>query len=252
MVDTAARGSVWQMKTSRKQFFGQEAKTPPAEYISAERGPTAKEVSLWERASKIADRVTLTSHSMKLQYMNLLMAYQFAKTHGVSLPTDEMSMLEPRMQGALSAIERLKDDMADVRYLRSGIRVSADGTDLDILQPTSQSLGWILPVVIGAVIVVGIIARWIHLETEVQTISDQYNGILRHADLELCKDPSSQTCKDWETTKSHGAYSQRETVIDSVKNAVTKIGSSVSRGLGAGLMLAIPVLMMLYLPRKKD
>lgn len=229
--------------------LGQESGPTPTTVIEAERPPTTAELALWNRAKSTARSAILTGYVVRLQYRNLLLTHQFAAVAKVSFDEPELVELEPRMFSALSEIEQLRQTMCDVEQLELGVRRNEN--DLDIIRPPAQTLGWIIPAVVGAVIVVGIIARWAYLEKEVQTISDQYNGVLRRADLKLCKDPGSQLCKDWEKAKENGGYYKRETLIDSVKAAVTKVGGAVTTGLGAGLALLIPLLAFLYLPRSK-
>lgn len=234
--------------------FGQE--TPPKTgipYVEGERAPTSKELELWDKAQKAARRVNLRSYAMKMQFKNIVMVHKFALDRKITLNEPELPDLEMRMNKALTEIERLKDDMCGVNQLELGVQLSSGGNDLDIVQPESSTLsfGWILPAVIGAVIVVGIIARWAYLEQEVSEISAQYNGILKRSDMALCENPDSDQCKAWEHAKQTGGYYKRETLIESVKSAVSTVGSVAKKGLGAGLALAIPLLLWMYMPRRK-
>lgn len=231
--------------------FGQEIPSTPV--IHGERPPTSQELGLWEKAEFMKRRSVLKSYMVRLQYENVVRTAKFAAQNGVNLNESELPEFEVRMQAVLKEIEALRRDHCDVNGMALGVSPSASGKDLDIVRPPNLSLGAIwIPIAIGAVVVAGIIARWASLETEVQTISDKYNGVLRRADMNLCADPTSKMCTDWKAIKASGGYVQNETLIDSVKNAVTKAGSFAARGLGLGLMLAIPILMMIYLPRRKE
>jgi len=229
--------------------LGQEiSKTIP--FLEAERGPTAKELALWTKAQRAFQRANLLSYALKLQYRNVILTYSFGRENEAKLDEKGLPDLEIRTLNAISEIERLKDLMSEVNQLEIGVRLSEGGNDLDIIQPSSQ-IGWVIPAVIGAAVVIGIIARWAFLEKEVGEISDQYNGILRRANIELCADPNSTICKNWETTKKNGGYYKRETIIDKVKNAAIKVGNIAAKGLGAGIAIAIPLFMLLYLPKRK-
>jgi hypothetical protein len=231
--------------------FGQETKTPIKPVIQVERPPTSAELSLWEKAEKLKRRAVLKAFAMRLQYANVVTAAKIAAKHKLALNEPELADLEVRMQAAITEIEALRQDHCDVNGMKLGVSPSA-GKDLDIVQPPSMTFGAIwIPIAIGAVVVAGIIARWAYLETEVQTISDKFNGVLRRADEALCADPSSPMCQDWEATKSGGGYVQNETLIDSVKKAVKTVGGFAGKGIGIGLAVAIPLLMMIYLPRPK-
>lgn len=236
-------------------MIGQEKPTPinaPILYAEAERAPTAQEMALWDKAQKLAKRVNLLSYVVKAQYKNILLIHQFATDHKITLDEPELPELEKRMMIAFAEIENLKERMCETNQLELGVRLSSNGQDLDIVEPTDvTTLGWIIPAIAGAVIVIGIIARWAYLEKEIVEVTADFNGILKRSDMALCSDPDSQTCKDWEAAKSSGGYYKRESIIDSVKNAAAAVGTVAKKGLGAGLALAIPLLLWMYLPRRR-
>jgi hypothetical protein len=232
-------------------MLGQETK-PKLPYSQAERPPTAHELALWAKAEKVGKRVNLSAYMMKLQYHSILQTHKFALSHQTTINEPTLPDLEARMLAALAQIEKLKDAMCGVNRLELGVRVSEGGNDLDIIEPEQASFGWIIPAILGAVVIVGIIYRWATLETEVGQITADYNGIIRRSDMALCADPTSQMCEDWKTAKSTGGYYERETLIDSVKNAISSVGSGAKKGLGWGLALAVPLLLWLYMPRKRS
>jgi hypothetical protein len=234
-------------------YLGAETKTPSSiPYVQTERAPTAKELSLWDKAQKLAKRVNLTSYILKNQYRNIILTHKFATKQKITLNEPDLPEIEERMLIAFEEIESLKNIMCEVNQLELGVRMNAAGTDLDIVEPTEKTLGWVLPAVLGAVVIVGIIARWAHLEKEVSEVTAKYNGILRRSDLALCENPDSEQCKKWETAKQTGAYYKRETIIESVKSAVATAGTVAKKGLGVGLALAIPLLIWMYMPRRKE
>lgn len=234
-------------------MFGQE--TPPSgiKYVQGERPPTSQEIALWEQAQRIARRTNLKSYILKAQYKNVILTHKFAVENKVTLDEPELPALEERMMIALTEIEKLKDLMCEVNQLELGVRMSENGNDLDIVQPESENLsfGWIIPAVVAGAIVIGIIARWAHLETEVSEVTAKYNGILKRSDMALCENPDSEQCKAWENAKATGGYYKRETLIESVKSAVSTAGNVAKKGLGVGVALAIPLLLWMYMPRKK-
>lgn len=224
---------------------------PPIKYVDAERPPTARELELWAKAQTIAKRVNLLSYMAKTQFRNILQIHNFAKNNKVTLNEPELPDLEKRMLGALAEIEFLKKKMCEVEQLELGVRVSSSGDDLDIIEPKEIStLGWILPAVIGAIVVIGIIARWAYLEKEVVEITRDYNGIMKRSDMALCADPDSDMCKKWNKDKQSGGYYKRESIIESIKNAASSVGETAKKGLGAGIALAIPLLILWA--RKKE
>ena len=238
-------------------MMGQESGLPPSiNYIDAERPPTTREIELWRRAERSAYRVNLLSHALKAQFQNIVLTHKFASDHKIMLDEPTLPDLEQRMLIALAEIENLKQQMCAVNKLNLGIRISTGGNDLDIVQPEDiTTMGWVIPAAIGAVVVVGIIARWAYLENEVGSITAQYNGILKRSDMALCADPNSQICADWKHDKSTGGYYKRQSIIDSVKSAAGKVGDAVTSGtkigLSAGLAIAIPLLLWIYAPRRR-
>lgn len=227
-------------------------------FQAAERPPTAKELELWKKAQAISKRVNLLSYLLKSQYVNIIFTHKYAQAHQITLNEPELPDLEKRMLEALTETEKLKDIMCEVSQLELGVRVSSSGNDLDVIDPKSPdvqidgALGWVLPAVLGAVIVIGIIARWAYLEQEENEIIARYNGILKRSDMALCGvDPNSKQCQDWENAKQTGGYYKRETIIESVKSAVSTVGKVTSKGLGIGLSLAIPLLAWIYAPRRR-
>jgi len=237
-------------------MLGQET-TTKIPFVQAERPPTASEIALWEKAMKLAQRTNLLSYAVKLQWAQIKLTHSFAQEKQVAFGEPDLPDLADRMFGALKEIESLKDLMCRVNQLELGIRLSADGKDLDIVQPAetgelSFGQGWVLPAILGVVLVVGIIARWAFLEREVSEITAKYNGVINRADNALCKNPDSELCHDWENSKKSGGYYKRETIIDSVKNALVSAGSTAKKGLGIGMALLLPLLALMYLPRRKS
>lgn len=236
------------------QMIGQEKipVSPPIKYVDAERPPTARELELWAKAQTIAKRVNLLSYMMKAQFRNIIQIHNFAKNNKIKLDEPGLPDLEKRMLSALAEIEFLKDKMCEVNQLDLGVRISSSGNDLDIVEPKETgTMGWIIPAILGAIVVIGIIARWAYLEKEVVEVTRDYNGIMKRADMALCSDKNSETCKSWEKDKQTGGYYKRESIIDSIKNAASSVGETAKKGLGAGIALAIPLLAWLWAPRRK-
>jgi len=233
-------------------MLGQETKIW-GYYPTPERPPTQHELDLWERAQKIARRVNLKALVMRLQYASLRQTHDFAVEHAITFPSYNLPGLENRMLTVLAEIKILNPYMAEVCQLSLGVRLSSSGNDIDIVRPTTEeNIGWVIPLILAVIVVGGIIARWITLEQEVDDITTAYNGVLKRSDIALCADPTSKICTEWQHDKKTGGYTKRETIIDSVKGAISSIGSGAKSGLSWGLALAFPLLLWLYLPRKKE
>ena len=227
--------------------------TPSASIVEAERPPTDQELALWDRAEQLMRRCVLKGYAARLKHAQIIAAAKHGAKYGTTINIPEMADLETRMNAALTEIEDLRRYHCDVNGLHLGVRLSADGKDLDILSPAPMSMGaiWIPMIAIGAVILVGIIARWVYLESEVQEVNNKYNGVISKANMALCENPDSDMCKDWNKSKQTGDYYKRQTLLDKVESAVTTVGKAAKSGLSWGVMLAIPMLLYLYAPRRK-
>jgi hypothetical protein len=220
-------------------------------YVEAERPPTAKELSMWESAEKIARRATLLSHIVKNQWMNIKVTHAFAKSASIELGEPDLPDYADRMFAVLNKIEPLTDAMCKVNQLELGIKISSSGNDLDIVQPQDTSFGWVIPVIGVSLIVAGVIGLWKELSDDLEEITVKYNGVLKKADALICKNPNDKICKDWEKSKKENNYYKRESIIDSVKSALVSFGGAAKKGLGWGVALLLPVLALLYLPRRR-
>jgi hypothetical protein len=224
--------------------------TKPIPYVEAERPPTPKELKLWSKAQVVAKRVKLRAYAMQLQWKQIKQIHEFAVANQIDLGEPELPELADRMFAALHQVETLKDLMCGVNDLELGIRVSSGGDDLDIVEPAEQEgFGWVLPAILGAVVLVGIVARWYSLEFEIEEVSEAYNGVIRRADKSLCEDKGSEMCKAWKKDKAERNFYKRETLIGSVKDAVSTVGKVAKKGGSLGIALAIPLLLWMYLPR---
>lgn len=248
-------------------MFGQAAEIP-ADWpqYDLEREATSDEIEVWNQLEKRAENVRAVSHMCVLQVANMGLVNAYMKQSKTSMEVPEGPALYDRYLAARNEIKELSAAMFGVDM--SVLAVQFRDGDIDIVKPGPfvkkpkvevqigpaepiDGLGAIwLPIAIGAVVVAGIIARWAYLEKEVNDISDQFNGILKRADDHLCQDPSSPMCKNWEVTKENGGYYERETVIDSIKNAVKKTGTVLKKGLGIGAVLALPLLALFLMPKK--
>lgn len=231
-------------------MIGAETGQATIPFVESERMPNAKERQLWERAMNIARVVVHRSYLLKYQWTQIKTINDFATKAGIPLDEPQIASLADRMFSSLKEVETLKDLMCQVNQNKLGIRMNANGQDLDIVQPKEgepvlegAQLGWVIPVIVIAVIVAAIIARWLYLEDEVGELNDQFDGVIERSDEALCKDPKSQQCKNWIAAKKSGSYYRRQTMIDDLKNAAGAVGTWTKNKLGWGLIIAVPLLL---------
>lgn len=240
------------VREHEKLMLGQETKGIPL--VQAERPPTSEELRLWDQAMELAQRANLLSYNVKLQWLNIKVIHDFAKSKQIALDEPDLPDIADRMFVVLKRIESLKDLMCQVNQLELGISISKSGNDLDIVkpeEPTSMSFGWVIPLIGISLVIAGVIGIWKELSDEAEEITEKYNKVIDKADKLLCTDSSPEICEEWEEEKKSKGYYKRESIIDSVKSALVSAGQTAKKGLGWGMMLLIPVLALMYLPRRK-
>jgi Flp pilus assembly pilin Flp len=81
-------------------------------------------------------------------------------------------------------------------------------------------------VVVGAAIAVAYWATSNALE-----IAQQARAVIKKADQKLCADPSSALCSEWKTEKQTTVFQKNETLADTIKSGVSRVGGGLVIGL---------------------
>jgi hypothetical protein len=231
-------------------MIGQETDTT-IPYVEADRLANRKERFLWNRADELSKRIALKAYKMQVQWSQIKFTHDFAVDNKVNFVEPDFDTYTDRMFSVLKEIEALKQAMCGVNSLRLGIKISENGNDIDIVEPKENQFGWIKPAIIVAIVIGSVIARWIYLEKEVSEISTKYDLVIKRSDRALCEDPNSDLCEKWKKSKAAGDYYTRQTIIDQVKETVSSVGETAKKGLGYSLLLAIPLLIWIYGPRRR-
>jgi len=182
--------------------------------------------------------------------VNLYTTYDFAQKNGIALKpafnaTWESDWLEVQksFEDVKAAIRKVEDHVYGIRLTKYKA-----GTDLDIIQPTEQSFqGFVIPILIGVVIVGAAIGASIWQYQKANALSKKYNDILKKTDDTLCSDKNSSLCKNWTQTKAKKNYVQNKTISDTLKSGISTVG----KGLQIGLLVALPLAAWLLFGKKK-
>lgn len=200
-----------------------------------DRPPTSAELAKWRtveaRTRDLDGRIFCAS----LLFQNLVIMSRFATAHGITPPTPDAARLYALIEG----FEKVKEAVRRIEDREWGARWN--GEDFDAVDPAGSSTlgGLFIPVLIGVGVVAlgGIIARLAYLEKETADLVPKYNAIIDRTDKAFCADPTSQTCQDWQQEKIDSGYEKNKSFADSVKGAISTVGS----GLGKGLLIALPL-----------
>ena len=209
--------------------------------ISSERAPTAEERKKWEQSKERLRIINRNLYASYLYLKNASLAQKSASQTGnlLSFSPDEET---DRFLNLYRQYDDIKNAMRLVEDYQAGIKPSGNDWDI-IVPPTQMGFPVIAAAVIGTVLVAGLIARLIYLETETQDLSDHLNGVMEAADKALCTDPNSENCLFWEQQKKQEGWHKNVTLADEAKSAVKTIG----KGLSVGLLIAVPLIGMALL-----
>ena len=218
----------------------------PIKTIPFKRPPSSRELARWKEAQQRMRDLDALVYRAGLLLTNVVNTYHFADTKDLRLP-DFPPSLERRFLKVRDESRDVKELVRKVQDREYGLRWT--GSDFDVIEPPSALQGIFIPIAIGTGIVAlgGLIARLVYLEGESTELGDKYNTILEKTDRQLCADPFSSTCRDWERTKADKDYTKNETMADTIRGSV----KTVSKGLGTGLLIAVPLLAYAIFMRKK-
>lgn len=205
-----------------------------------EAPPSSAARATWDKTVNRARDLDASIFAAGLRLAALGFTYSFAARAGVALadiPVD----LEQRFAKLQADNEAVKTAVRNVDDRVWGARWT--GHDFDIVAPYPEQLsGVFIPIMIGVGIVAlsGLITRLAYLEAETTDLSDKYNSLLDSTDKTLCADPMSETCQSWQVEKETSGYNKNRTFADSIKSAASSVGA----GLGKGIMIAVPLLVL--------
>jgi hypothetical protein len=206
---------------------------------SVERPPTAAEVRLFGRFCNELERLDRIVSAAGLRMQNIYTAARFSSAAG--LPVISVSGDEEELYYSLrDRVRQLRAAERGVIDWQAGIRTTSSGRDIDIVLFPGQQLGAIplvIPALIGVVIAAAAVAAAVSAIKDAHELSRKLNAVMETADRELCKDPLSDTCQNWQTEKAQKNWQKNKSIADSIGSAVEKIGG----GLGIGIVVALGI-----------
>lgn len=188
-------------------------------------------------------------------------ASAFANANGIIFPLD--ATIFEKLELSKKSVNRAKRLIDAVEKEVLGLRFTKD--DIDIMAPPGmtddeiaeyQNMGWIL-IVAGIVVVTGVIAHSLWVQSENDKLRDQMDNVLYAADGKFCKDPASDLCQKWLEKKKAEQFEPRKGTIAAIESGITNVAEklkkgakTITSGLKIGLMVGIPLLLWSWFGKK--
>lgn len=207
----------------------------PVEVI--QRAPTSNELSRWKRLLDNHDRATSAIDRAGLLLHNIYTTWSFSSDVGISLPSFDPD-LEAQYFESRNAIHDITKAIRLVQDKQAGIR-PAGASDLDILEPQQSLSGFIIPVIVGIVILAGAIGTAIYQSSVATKLGNEYRKILFDTNSIFCQNPKSELCQKWTAYKAKQKYETNLKAADSLGETLKKGVKAVAGGLATGLLVAV-------------
>jgi hypothetical protein len=222
--------------------------------ILPERSPTANEQKKWDEILNKFSRVQRKMVVCLLLEQNLGILQGFAAKNSLSMPSLNTEDAE-KFKISLAEMARIQRAIHAVERLELGVRF--ENGDVDIIAPPwytkeqieSYNLGWIIPVVIGVALIIGLAARIIKVEMDFDDLAKKQKQLIAAADQAICANPQDPRCDEWKQEKQRSGFTKTESTIDQIKKGLSEFGKVVTKGAGIGLMIAIPLLAWSFLKK---
>lgn len=206
----------------------------PIRGIKYARPPRANEANLWSRLLSAHKDASKWLDVAGLLLTNIYITYRFASENGVTLPQMDPA-LERKYYDARDSFDLSRKAIRGVIDRRYGIKIT--GNDLDILEPKpeegEQSVegfgGFIIPIIIGVVILAGAVGAAIWQSRVAQEVANKYRKLLFDTNAIFCADPNSELCAKWEAYKQKHSYNKHETLAESIKKGIRSVGGGIGK-----------------------
>jgi Flp pilus assembly pilin Flp len=207
--------------------------TPYTGIHTYERGPTSSELSTWSKLIDEHQRALSALHICEAMMQNAIIIFKFAENHGVTIQTIP-GELERRYLNVKQTLDTLTRAIRGAQDLSLGVRFRAG--DVDILAPDlesarDQGFGAVVLIIAGVVVVGAAIAVAYWATKNALEISQQARAVIKKADQKLCADPRSSLCAQWKNEKQTTIFEKNETLADTIKSGVSRVGGGLLLGL---------------------
>lgn len=222
--------------------------------------PTQAQIKTWESFKAVAKRSDLEIRAAMLRFKQVQTLHRFLTERGMPIWFD-VEQLAAEARFVYNRNERIKKCIEQVELGRFGLRFERG--EIDIMAPPGTTSDEIAPyqfrgfpiIIIGAVVAYAIIEI---IADQRQKAYDTYrkaSNIVAHGDEQLCADPNSQQCRDWEAVKAENNFEEQNSNIgglfDDAKEWPTTVKNWL-KGAAGGLAIAAIAVAAFLLWSKRD
>lgn len=198
-----------------------------------ERGPNSSELATWYRLISEHQKALTAVHICEAVLQNAIIVFKFANERGVTIQAIPAE-LERRYLNVKQTIDTLTRAIRGAQDLSLGVRFRSG--DVDILAPDlesarDQGFGAVVLIIAGVVVVGAAIAVAYWATANALEIAQKARAIVKKADAKLCADPSSSLCYEWKNEKQTTVFQKNETLADTIKSGISRVGGGLVIGL---------------------
>jgi len=198
--------------------------------IPIKTAPTIRQLNDWQRLNSRLREVENIVYGCRFYRETIAERRNYLNSYGIYLasnPDMKLSVIEKEFGLLHDAITRANSGEYGARWRDN---------DFDILLYDAPLGAVFIPVLIGSVVIAGCIALLNKLGKEADETAVAYRSLKKEADNILCKDPSSDMCKNWNIIKEAKQIEVKETFADRLLNVgktAVNIGLAVVIGVVA-------------------
>lgn len=223
--------------------------------------PTQAQLKTWQSVKDVAKRCDLEIRAMQERFKQVQIYHAFCTSKNLPV-TFDAAALSAAAQLIYNRNERLKKAIGAVEMEKFGLRFR--GGEIDIMAPPGTTSDEIAPYQLSGwfIIIAGVVVVYAVIEIiadQRQRAYDTYrkaSNIVTHGDAQLCSDPTSQTCADWQQVKEENNFEEQNGSIaglfDEAESWPDKvINFSKNVGIGIGIAAVIVAGVMLWQRKNK-
>lgn len=213
--------------------------------------PTQQQIQTWQSFKGMSKRLDLEIRATGERIKQLQTVHAFKRANNLPVHFDPL-IVSGEARQIWARNERLKRAIEQVELGHFGLRFR--GSDLDIMAPAGTSADQIAPyqlgvvwpvIIIGVVVVYAVVEIWADLRQRNHDLYEKASNLVETADAQLCADPQSQTCIDWQNAKSSNNFDEQSRTIgglfEEAEQWPDKIKSAASWFTGGVAVVAVLV-----------
>lgn len=223
-----------------------------------ERKASGQERTKWRELKFEFKKLVMEYDICRGYVSNFEICFDFGKAHGFKMPIpvtlmQQLFEIDRSMKRLDQWIKWGEDGTLGIRLVDDDIDLMAspDTTNEMVVEYQDPTFsGWPLIITIGVVVVTAVVAYVALIKDELREVTREYNELVGAAQSRFCANPDSTTCRAWLKTKESSGFNRNEGTIAGIKRTLSGMVMEIGKGAGAGLLIAIPLLMVYFLTKK--